>query len=284
MNKTKWVLGVILPLVMAGCNYKTKAYKDLEQEKDSLLLEEQKKTAQLNRVMAVMNLIEDNFDQIKEAENYVTFQTNQEQITEDSMSRIVEDLDLIKSTLADNKKQISNLKRQLAASKSVSRDLKKLVDRLTKKIEEHTQVITRLREELALKNVRIQELDQLVMELNSNVEELQTSVSQKDEQLSSQDKQMNKVWYVFGTRKELKEQEIYTRNGLLEEGFNKNYFLEADARTLSEISLYSKKAKLLTNHPQSSYTLEKVNDYLVLKITSPTSFWEISKYLVVEVN
>jgi len=48
--------------------------------------------------------------------------------------------------------------------------------------------------------------------------------------------------------------------------------------------LYSKKAKLLTNHPSSSYVLEKVNEYLVLKITDPNKFWEISKYLVVEVD
>lgn len=280
----KWMLCLFVPMMLTSCNYKTNAYKALEQEKDSLLLQEQKKTAQLNQVMAVMNVIEDNFEQIKEAENYVTFQTNQEQITDDSMSRIVEDLDLIKTTLTDNRKQIASLKKQLAKSKSASRSLTKLIDRLNKKVEDHTKAITQLREQLALKDVRIQELDQLVIALNSNVEDLQSNVSRKDEQLSSQDKQMNKVWYVFGTRKELKEQEIFTRNGLLEEGFNKSYFLEADSRSLTEIALYSKKAKLLTNHPVSSYSLEKVNEFLVLKITDPSKFWEISHYLVIEVN
>lgn len=280
----KWMLCLLVPMMITSCNYKTNAYKTLEQEKDSLLLEEQKKTAQLNQVMAVMNMIEDNFEQIKEAENYVTFQTGQEQITEDSMSRIVDDIDLIKNTLTDNRKQISNLKKQLAKSKSASKDLKKLIDRMNKKVLEHTQVITQLQEQLAQKDVRIKELDQLVIELNTSVEDLQSNVSQKDVQLSSQEKQMNKVWYVFGTRKELKEQQIFSRNGLLEEGFNKNYFLEADMRNLTEISLYSKKAKLLTNHPASSYVLEKADQYLVLKITNPAKFWEISRYLVIEVN
>jgi len=280
----KWMFCLLIPMVMTSCNYKTDAYKSLEQEKDSLLLQEQKKTSQLNQMMAVMDLIEENFDQIKEAENYVTFQTKQEQITDDSMSKVVEDLDLIKNTLIDNRKQIASLQQQLSKSKSASRSLKKLIDRLNKKIEDHTLVITQLQEQLALKDIRIKELDELVISLNTSVEGLQTNVSEKEEQLSSQDKQMNKVWYVFGTRKELKEQEIYTRNGLLEEGFNKNYFLEADLRNLTELSLYSKKAKILTNHPSSSYVLEKVNDYLVLKITNPTKFWEISRYLVIEVN
>lgn len=280
----KWIFCLLVPVALTSCNYKTNAYKALEQEKDSLLLLEQKKAAQLNQVMAVMNLIEDNFAQIKDAENYVTFQTAQEQITVESMDRIVQDLDLIKNTLTDNRKQIAGLKNQLAKSKSVSRDLKKLIDRLNKKIEDHTLVITQLRDSLAIKDVRIKELDDLVLELNTSMDDLQASVSKKDEQLTSQDKQLNTVWYVFGTRKELKEQEIYTRNGLLEEGFNKDYFLEADVRALSEISLYSKKAKLLTNHPASSYALERVNDYLILKITNPTKFWEISRYLVIEVD
>jgi len=280
----KWMFCLIIPMVLASCNYKTDAYKTLEQEKDSLLLQEQKKTAQLNQMMEVMNMIEDNFDQIKEAENYVTLQTNQEQVGEENMSKIIDDLDLIKNTLTNNRMQIANLQKQLAKNKTSAKGLVKLIARLNKKIEEHTLTITTLQEQLALKDVRIKELDELVIALNTNLDDLQVNVSQKDEQISSQDKQLNKVWYVFGTRKELKEQEIFTRNGLLEEGFNKNYFLEADMRNLTELNLYSRKAKILTNHPVSSYLLEQVNDYLVLKITNPTKFWEISRYLVIEVN
>lgn len=280
-----WIFCLLAPMmVLTACNYKTDAYRSLEQEKDSLLLEEQKKTAQLNQVLAVMNLIEDNFTQIREAEDFVTFQTGQEQLTEDSMQRVVENLDLIKTTLTDNRKQIDSLKKQLSKSKSATRDLKKLIERLNGKIEEHTQLITKLQGELALKDIRIAELDQLVTDLNTSLSEVQENVAQKDNTIAAQDAQLNKVWYVFGTRKELKEQEIFTRNGLLEEGFNKSYFLENDIRKVTEIALYSKKAKLLTNHPASSYVLEKVNEYLVLKITNPNKFWEISHYLVIEVD
>jgi len=280
----KWFFCLLVPMVLTACNFKTDAYKSLEQEKDSLLLEEQKKTAQLNQVLAVMNLIEDNFTQIREAENFVSFQTGQEQMTEDSMQRVVQNLDLIKTTLTDNRKQIESLKLQLSKSKSSTKDLKKMIERLNAKIEEHTQLITKLQEELALKNIRIAELDQLVTDLNTSLSDVQETVVQKEKTITNQDNELNKVWYVFGTRKELKEQEIFTRNGLLEEGFNKGYFLEQDIRKLTEIALYSKKAKLLTNHPASSYVLEKVNDYLVLKITNPNKFWEISHYLVIEVN
>lgn len=280
-----WMLCLLVPMLLSNCTYKSDAYKTLEQENDSLLLEVKKKNSQIDQMVEVINMVEDNFDQIKEAENYVTFQTNQEQVpVEGDMSKIVSDLDLIKSTLTENRKQIAGLKKQLAKSKTASKGLVKLVERLNKKLEEHTQTITKLQEELALKDVRIKELDELVVALNTNLDDLQTNVSEKENVISTQDKQINKVWYVFGTRKELKEQEIFTRNGLLEEGFNKSYFLEADKRSLTELSLYSKKAKILTNHPSSSYVLEKVDNLLVLKITDPAKFWEISNYLVVEVN
>lgn len=281
----KWLVCVLLPVLAVSCQYKSDAYKALEQEKDSLLLEEQKKSAQLNQVVAVMNTVEENFDELLKAENYVTFQTtNQEGIAEDSMQQLVDKLDVIKSGLLDNRKQIESLRRQLKQSKSVTRDLNKLIDRLTKKLEEHSQTITKLQSDLALKDIRIAELDELVTELNNEILDIQEDVVQKERTIKSQDAQLYKVWYVFGTRKELKAQDIYTRNGLLEEGFNKGYFLEADSRKLTEIPLYSKKAKLLTNHPASSYVLEKVNDYQVLKILDQVRFWEISKYLVLEVN
>lgn len=282
LNKS--ILFMLMCVSFVGCNYKSDAYKTLEQEKDSLLLEEQKKTAEIKQMMSVMNLIEENFTKIREAENYVTFQTTQEQITEDGMDRIVQDIDLISNTLLENKNQISGLRKQLSMSKTASVEMKRLIERLNSKVDEHAKTITTMQEQLALKDIRIQELDNLVLSLNDTVTVLKGDVIEKEIKITVQEERLNKVWFVFGTKKELRDQDIYTRNGLLEEGFNKDYFLEADARTLNEISLYSKKAKLLTNHPVSSYEFEKVDDFLVLKITNPDKFWEISHYLVIEVD
>mgnify|MGYP003824492457 FL=1 len=271
-------------LLLPACNRTSDAYKALEQEKDSLLLEEQKKSAELNQMLSVINMIEENFNQIKEAENYVTFQAGQQEIAQDSIGRIVNDIELIRRTLVENKSQIASLKNQLAASRNASGEMKRMLARLTAQIEEHAKTITSLQEQLALKDIRIQELDELVLTLGDSISSLRTNVAGKETQLAQKEAEINKVWFVFGTRKELKQQEIFTRNGLLVEGFNKDYFLEEDARTLTEIPLYSKKAKLLTNHPVSSYQLEKVNDFVVLHITDPKKFWEISHYLVIEVD
>ena len=97
--------------------------------------------------------------------------------------------------------------------------------------------------------------------------------------------QLNTAWYVFGTKKELKEQRIMVDGKVLQSSFNKNYFTKIDIRVDKEIKLYSKSAKLLTTHPSSSYTLTPdANKQYVLRITNPQIFWSTSKYLVVLVK
>ena len=72
---------------------------------------------------------------------------------------------------------------------------------------------------------------------------------------------------------------------VMEGEFNKNYFTAVDMLKLHDIPFDSKKAKLLTNHPEGTYELQKDNEgYLTLVITNPDSFWSLSRYLVVELN
>jgi ABC-type Zn uptake system ZnuABC Zn-binding protein ZnuA len=90
---------------------------------------------------------------------------------------------------------------------------------------------------------------------------------------------------VFGTKKELKEQNILKDGKVLQQNFNKDYFTKIDIRVDKEIKLYSRDAEMLTAHPASSYTLQRdANKQYVLRITNPEQFWSTSKYLVVLVK
>ena len=90
---------------------------------------------------------------------------------------------------------------------------------------------------------------------------------------------------MFGTKKELKEQQILVNGKVLQGNFNKEYFTKVDIRVDKEIKLYSRSAKMLTSHPSSSYTLQRdANKQYVLRITDPQLFWSTSKYLVVLVD
>ena len=142
-----------------------------------------------------------------------------------------------------------------------------------------------LRAELEAKDVRIGELDKEVTNLNTNVSSLKEESSQKSQTISVQDKQLNTAWFVYGTKKELKGQRIIVDGKVLQSNFNRDYFTKIDIRVDKEIRLYSRSAKLLTSHPQASYTLDRdANKQYVLRITNPQLFWSTSKYLVVLVK
>ena len=103
----------------------------------------------------------------------------------------------------------------------------------------------------------------------------------------SQDSELNRVYYAFGTSKELRENKIIEKRGrnLLKGDFNKEYFTEVDMRDITELEIGSKKADVLTTHPNGSYSIDKdSNGYLTLKILDTQLFWNTSKYLVIEVE
>ena len=140
-------------------------------------------------------------------------------------------------------------------------------------------MIVALQEDLAKKNVRIQELDEMVSSLNEDVESLATTAAAQSEKLNAQDKALHTAYYCFGTSKELKEQKI------LSGGFNKDYFISIDIREVKEIPLFASKAKLKSNHPEGSYEfVEDEDGNLTLKINDEKAFWSLGKYLVIEVG
>jgi len=66
--------------------------------------------------------------------------------------------------------------------------------------------------------------------------------------------------------------------------FDNKAFTQVDLRNISSIATDSKNIKIITSHPQSSYILETgVDKKITIKITNPSKFWSVSKYLVVQI-
>lgn len=285
-------LACMCMVLLASCGQTSTEYKKLKAENDSLKLENVKTTAELNEMLATLNEVETNFQSIREAENYLTLQQqDNSEMTPSSQQQLKNNMELIAQTLQKNKEQIAKLQDQLKRSNIQSASFKKTIDRLSAELDQKTTMIVTLQEDLAKKNVRIQELDDMVKNLNEDVENLSVQTSAQKEKLNTQDKELNTVYYCFGTSKELKDQKILSGGGLfskskaLQPGFNKDYFLAVDKRELTDIPLFAGKASLKSSHPDGSYEFVKDEDRnLTLKITDPDAFWSISKYLVIEVD
>ena len=277
---------VLCMTALTACNQKgQQSNADLlvTQERDSLNRIIAQKDNEINDMMGTLNDIEEGFRAINAAEDRVSVARQGEGAS--MKERITENIQFIQQTMQQNRELINKLRNQLRQSSVKGDELRRTLDNLTKELEEKDTQIKALMAELEAKNIQITELNTQVSNLETNVASLSEETTQKSKTISAQDKELNTAWFVFGTKKELKEQRIIEDGEVLRSNFNQDYFTKIDIRVDKEIKLYSRSAKLLTSHPASSYRLEQdANKQYVLRIENPSQFWSTSKYLVIQVK
>lgn len=283
MKNIYWA--VLALSVVAGCKQKGNSAleESLIHQRDSLNRIITQKDHEFNDLVATMNDIEEGFRAINEAEQRVTIARSGEGTSYVDLIR--ENMQFINERLRQNRELVNKLRIQLRQSSVNSEQLRRTLDNLTHQMEEKDAQVAQLRAELEAKDVLIDDLNDQVSNLSDHVSTLQQETIQKTQTITAQDKLLNTAWFVYGTKAELKSQHIIEDGKVLHSNFNRDYFTKIDIRVDNEIRLYSRSAKLLTAHPQSSYTLEPdANKQYVLRITNPQLFWSASKYLVILVK
>ena len=281
----KLLLLTVALLSMVACKQKGPDPKDLAmiQQRDSLNRIIAQKDNEINDMMSTMNDIVEGFQAINQAEDRLTIARSGEGAS--SSERIRESMQFIQQTMQQNRELINKLRNQLRQSSVNADQLRRTLDNLSRQMEEKDAQLKQLQADLQAKDIQIEELNEQVTDLNTNVAVLKEESSQKTQTITTQDKQLNTAWFVYGTKRELKEQHIYVDGEVLQSNFNREYFNKIDIRVDKEIRLYSRSAKLLTSHPASAYSLtQDANKQYTLRITNPQLFWSTSKYLVVLVK
>ena len=288
--KTKLFFLTVFAFVMLACNNRSGDYQSLQAERDSLAREKEAMKAEMESYFGTINLIEQNIEKIKNAEKLITLLPYGEETDVDSRNKINDDLAFINEMLRTNREEINLLKDKLSRSNYQYTELERTVTRLTKALEDEAVKVKALQIQLSQKDSLITQLNVDIEDMSVNIEVLESEKETHITTIKEQDETIHTAWYVFGTRKELREQNIVTSDGwlrpnrVLESDFNKSYFVRIDARKTKSIPLYSTRAKILSTHPKTSYTLEKENNTFTLLITDTQEFWSVGKYLVIEVD
>ncbi len=284
----KLMLLVACAILSVACDNFGKKQQNLQHANDSLQTELSRKNAELQEFMNTFNTIQEGFRLINEAEGRVKVAGEQPAST---LDEVREDMAFIAQTMKQNREKIAELEKKLKGNSNATEQMKRTVDNLSAQLAEKAQQLVALQAELADKNIRIAELDEMVESLRTDVALLRADSIAKERIIDAQDKSLNAAWFVYGTKKELKEQKILDEKllgkdeVLQDANFNKDYFTQIDIRRDTEIKLFSKSAKLLTIHPDGSYSLDKdEKGQRVLRITDPTTFWSVSRYLVIQVK
>ena len=293
----KLMLLAVCALTLASCDQKSATNPAMIQN-DSLRSVIEARDKEINDMLGTLNEIQEGFRVINEAEDRVTVaQTGENGSSQSAVLK--ENVQFIAQRMAENRELIKKLQQQLRETGFKGEQMKKALDHLTVQLAEKDKELKQLRADLESKNILIAELDKTITNLNEDVatlttekenlttekENLTAENASKAQTISTQDAQLNTAWYAFGTKKELKAQNVLSKGDVLRSSFNKGYFTKIDIRVEKEFKLYSKSVKVLTSHPSNSYNLSKdVNGQYVLGVTDPNTFWSTSKYLVVQVK
>ena len=193
---------------------------------------------------------------------------------------ILAQLETYKEMLDRKKVEIDNLTADSISDKGAIADLKRVMEFLSLQLEEKSANIAKFEEAVKKREAKIAELRGAVDVLTVESDNLK---AKNDEQ----EKRLNQVFYIVGTKNELKNLGLLSGNALSKKranysNINNSQFHEVDARSFSILVIDSKSPKLLTEKPASSYTMTKNNDgTTTLKITNSEEFWETSPYLIV---
>ncbi|MDD5186458.1 MAG: hypothetical protein PHS84_14470 [Paludibacter sp.] len=279
-----YVTIVALAFLTASCVENSEKYKTAVAQRDSLAIEKQALDSNYNQTIALLNDIEAGFTEISQNEKQMKVDLRGvENTTADRKKVIGVQMNAIKESMEKNKAKIAELRRLESKKMKANSALMETINRLQSELDAQGILVESLQAELVQKNIKIDELTTTVSDQSKNIADQQTTIK-------GQDTDMNTVWYCVASAKQLKEAKIVSGGGLfqsktvMESDFNQKSFTKVDLRSISTIATNSKSVKILSSHPQNSYILETGADKnITIKITNPSKFWSVSKYLVVQI-
>lgn len=258
--------------------------KKLSSSNDSLAMVVAVKDSILNQAFFDIDQIATTLDQIAQREKLVATQSSGE-INTTTKSQITENINAISDLLEKNRKSLANLQatsRKLKEANVKIESLQALVVSLQSQIDNKNAELSSLNTRLAELNIQVESLTRSVENLQQDKSELETNVAQKTEEI-------NTVYYIVGSEKELLKRNIIDKKGFIGRtavvGANNdmNEFTKGDLRNIERIDVGGKKVKIVTSHPKESYTtvLGGQNTIDEIIITDPKAFWSNSKVLIV---
>lgn len=229
-------------------------------------------------------------DQITALEQLVDAPINQENAS--GREKLRQQMEAIQRGLQDRRHRIEELEKQLAAGNSAEANrLRTQINQLREQMDKQAATVAELRQSLEAANIHIETLDNTIDSLNVSNDSLKTGMAQAQQALTEAIDEINAVYYVIGTKNELKEHNIIEGGGFLRKtkvlpsDFDQSYLQRADRRTLRTLPLDAKKGKLLTKQPEDTYKFEDgANGMKTFVITNPDAFWSTSNVMVIQVD
>ncbi|MCX6287290.1 MAG: hypothetical protein NTY96_09255 [Bacteroidetes bacterium] len=282
----KYFLLLLIPVFVASCGREAKKKaEELQARNDSLMTQTIQKDEAINEFVRSINDIQGTLDTIKMKENVINLSTERGgELKQTAKDQIKTDIQTIYSMMLKNKDQLAKLTKKLKAANMKVDELQKMVSRLEKDIVLKSAEIEDMRGKLAKMNIKFEAATLKIDTLSKTVNDQGQKINNQTQTIASQEEAINTAYYVIGTSKDLKKNGVIKKGDILAD-FNKELFTKIDIRKVTEISILSKKAKILSSHPSTSYKFTGDKKVIQsLQILDYKAFWSNSKYLVIMVD
>lgn len=284
MNRKLILVGAVT-LMLISCGENSSAYKALKSQYDSIALINQNYEADLSETDSLVASVLTNFQEIVSVESMINVNPMKGDMRMSEKERIKDNVTLISEKLRASSDALDALTQKLESSGAENKRLRHTLSALKREMELQKSRVIALTEELERKNMAIGALDAMVTGLSGDVDRLNEAAARQAAVLAAQEKELNTIRFCIGTKGDLKDMNILKSGRVVTDNANDNYFTKSDLRELTQIPLMSRKAKLLTIHPESSYELIPDGERkLTLNIKDTQAFWSSTKILVVQVD
>ena len=275
MKKITLYSVIVMAVFLTACNNQKNSNESQEQV-DSTAVVEQLEKQEVDNMVQIINAISSAMDSIQMQEKMI-FNMKEGTPKEQVLTKIK----AFQELLAQKQAEIDKLTVNNKENKNVLANLTKLVENLKEEVNAKAVQIEKLRKLVEVKDANISSLKSDLRQVTEIAEDLQ-------DQNYIQEQKLNTVYYIVGTKSELKDK------GMLKGGFlskkkadyanlDKSKFTETDMRGFVKLVIESKNPKIITEKPASSYTLTKNNDgTTTLQITDAQTFWGTSPFLIIQ--
>lgn len=282
--KTKiFLLGLTFMIFGCGPDYKSEVEK-LKKEQDSLLLVQMSKDSLMNLYVSDLNEIQNSLDSLTQEQNLLSQQSFGNELSKDSKSKILSQIDAIKKLINENKNKLASVQNKIKKTNLKIKELESMIANLNNQLTQRDSSI-------AILNENINQLNFKIGSVESELTNTKVENQKKSQEIFEKTNKLHTAYFTVGTYKQLKEKNIVTKEGgligigsnkELAANFNTESFTKIDYTNTTIIDIISDKAEIISVHPTNSYKLVmNGKQIMALEIIDPEKFWQASKYLVI---
>lgn len=278
--KSPKIIALLAPvLLLTACQEKGVP----QAEYDQLLEKYNAQTSELQEMSSLIDEVNGSVELIAKQEGMLFLNTDDDKAP--SKKELLDRFAAFQGLIENQKARIDSLQNLVSSDSRNMNALQKVITSLKEQLAEKQMRIAELEEELKVKNTDIKTLQTKVETVATQLAGEKESASFFEEVAATQDAIINQGYFIVASKKELKDLGLVS--GVFKKKANyanidKSHFTQVDIREFSEIRIEDE-PKLITDKPESSYSITKNNDgSYTLRITNPSDFWAASPFLIIQ--